>query len=119
MKHKIGERIRKARMLSGLSQQNIADELGLTVASYSNIERGVTDITVSRLYQLATLLNVGIYFFLEENEHVSKVNESENSYQRISNNDKSINQLLEKHTNEIEWLKNKISSIEKEIHTLR
>jgi transcriptional regulator with XRE-family HTH domain len=119
MKHKIGERIRKARMLSGLSQQNIADELGLTVASYSNIERGVTDITVSRLYQLATLFNVGIYFFLEENETVLKVNDLEPNYQRISNSEKNINQLLEKHTTEIEWLKNKMLSIENEIISLR
>jgi uncharacterized membrane protein (UPF0127 family) len=65
------------------------------------------------------LLNVGIYFFLEENETVLKVNDLEPNYQRISNSEKNINQLLEKHTNEIEWLKNKILSIENEIISLK
>ena len=53
MKKNIGNSIRLARVTKGLSQQNMADELGLTVASYSNIERGVTDITVSRLIEIS------------------------------------------------------------------
>ena len=58
MKKKVGERIRVARVTKGLSQQNMADELGLTVASYSNIERGVTDITITRLFEIARILQV-------------------------------------------------------------
>jgi transcriptional regulator with XRE-family HTH domain len=50
MKVKLGERIRKVRLLKGLSQQNMADELGITVASFSNIERGTTNINVDRLF---------------------------------------------------------------------
>lgn len=56
MKEEIADRIRMARLSKSLSQQNVADELGLTVAAYSNIERGVTDITVSRLRQIAAIL---------------------------------------------------------------
>jgi len=65
MKKKVGERIRIARVTKGLSQQNIADELGLTVASYSNIERRVTDITITRLFEIATILNEKIENLLE------------------------------------------------------
>ena len=56
MKSEIADRIRMARHAKGLSQQNVADELELTVAAYSNIERGITDITVSRLQQIARIL---------------------------------------------------------------
>ncbi len=47
-----------------MSQQNIADELNLTVASYSNIECGVTDITITRLFEIAKILDVKIDYLL-------------------------------------------------------
>ena len=65
MKKKVGERIRVARVTKGLSQQNMVDELGLTVASYSNIERGVTDITITRLFEIARILQVKIENILD------------------------------------------------------
>lgn len=58
MKEKVAERIRIARLSRGLSQQNVADELGITVAAYSNIERGVTDVSVTRVFQIAHILSV-------------------------------------------------------------
>jgi transcriptional regulator with XRE-family HTH domain len=55
-----------------LSQQNIADELNLTVASYSNIERGVTDITITRLFEIAKILDVKIDYLLDlEQNHTT------------------------------------------------
>lgn len=57
MKEEIAIRIRMARLTKSLSQENVATELGLTNAAYSNIERGVTDITVSRLFQIAAILD--------------------------------------------------------------
>jgi transcriptional regulator with XRE-family HTH domain len=115
MKHKIGERIRKARMVAGLSQQNIADELELTVASYSNIERGVTDITITRLYQLAKLLNVSVYFLLEENEPLPQVNDRENDYQRLLSTEQKFENRLNQHDTEIEWIKSQINSIQAQL----
>lgn len=55
-----------------MSQQNIADELNLTVASYSNIERGVTDITITRLFEIAKILDVKIDYLLDlEQNHTT------------------------------------------------
>ena len=61
MKNGIPERIRKYRALKGLTQQNIADELNLTLAGYSKIERGITEISVNRLAQIADILEVSIH----------------------------------------------------------
>ncbi len=58
MKEKVAERIRIARISKGLTQQNLADELGITVAAYSNIERGITDVTVTRVFQIAQILKL-------------------------------------------------------------
>ena len=118
MKHKIGERIRKARMLSGLSQQNIADELELTVASYSNIERGVTDITVTRLYQLAKLLNVSIYFLLDDEVKNTLLNERENEYQKLLSTEQKFENRINQHDIEIEWIKSQIASIQSQLQSL-
>jgi XRE family transcriptional regulator, regulator of sulfur utilization len=60
MKMEVAERIRMARLAKGLSQQNVAVELDLTTAAYSNIERGVTDITVTRLHEISRILDKNI-----------------------------------------------------------
>ncbi len=71
MKEKVAERIRIIRLSKGLSQQNIADDLGITVAAYSNIERGITDISVSRVYQIADILKVNPFSLLvEKKDHL-------------------------------------------------
>ena len=55
MKEQVAERIRLERLRLNLSQQNIADELGITVAAYSNLERGVTEISINRMFKIAEL----------------------------------------------------------------
>ncbi len=50
------ERIRLARLQRGLSQENMADLLGLSTTAYGDIERGKTELTLSRLAQIAEVL---------------------------------------------------------------
>jgi XRE family transcriptional regulator, regulator of sulfur utilization len=52
------ERIRLLRLQRGYSQENLAYELGLSTTAYGDIERGKTDLTLSRLNQLAKVLRV-------------------------------------------------------------
>lgn len=79
MKEDIGIRIRMARLYKGLSQENVATELGLTNAAYSNIERGVTDITVTRLFQISRILDKDPVDLLGL-ENLANVAEDGNSY---------------------------------------
>ena len=58
MKHSLPERIRLQRLQRGLSQENMADLLGLSTTAYGDIERGKTDLTISRLSQIAHVLDV-------------------------------------------------------------
>ena len=71
MKEKLAERIRMTRLMKSLSQQNMADELGITVASYSNIERSVTELTVVRLDAISKILGVSLQslLFFEESQN--------------------------------------------------
>ena len=52
----ISSQIRLLRQQKGYSQENMADMLGLSTTAYGDIERGKTDLTISRLQQIATAL---------------------------------------------------------------
>ena len=52
----ISSQIRLLRQQKGYSQENMADMLGLSTTAYGDIERGKTDVTISRLQQIATAL---------------------------------------------------------------
>jgi transcriptional regulator with XRE-family HTH domain len=68
VKNKVAEKIRMERLRLNLSQQNMADELDITIAAYSNLERGVTEISISRLNIIATILQQPIVYFLSEEQ---------------------------------------------------
>lgn len=66
MDKKIAHRIRKIRESKDLTQENMADELGITFGAYSKIERGETDPNASRLLQIAKILEVSVIDFFED-----------------------------------------------------
>lgn len=63
MNKSVAQQIRRIRQSRDLSQDNMADELGITKGAYSKIERGLTAISVDRLEQIAEVLKVEITFF--------------------------------------------------------
>ena len=50
--------IRKIRTLRGLTQENVADDLGISMTAYGKIELGKTDISFSRLNQIADYFEI-------------------------------------------------------------
>jgi transcriptional regulator with XRE-family HTH domain len=50
---KVHEKIRFMRQSKGWSQEQMADKLNLSVNGYANIERGETDVQISRLEKIA------------------------------------------------------------------
>lgn len=53
-----GEKIRTLRNLKGLSQENLADMVGISRLAYGDMERGKQEISTARLEQIATALGV-------------------------------------------------------------
>jgi transcriptional regulator with XRE-family HTH domain len=53
-------------MLLGMSQEAIADKLGLTFQQVQKYEKGVNRIGASRLFQLATVLGVPVQYFFQD-----------------------------------------------------
>ena len=54
----IGENLRKLRRINRLSQQELADKVGISRLAYSQIERGEVEAKVSTLTNLAKVLDV-------------------------------------------------------------
>ncbi|WP_031230837.1 helix-turn-helix domain-containing protein [Asticcacaulis sp. YBE204] len=61
----VGERIRMRRKFLGLSQEALANSLGLTFQQVQKYERGSNRISASKLYQTARTLQAPISYFFE------------------------------------------------------
>lgn len=61
----VGQRIRERRIMLGLSQQQMADLIGVTYQQAHKYERGINRISAGRLYEIAQVLNVSVNYFYE------------------------------------------------------
>jgi transcriptional regulator with XRE-family HTH domain len=62
----IGARVRKARLERNMSQQDLADRLGLTFQQVQKYELGANRIAATRLVEIAKRLEKPIVWFLSE-----------------------------------------------------
>jgi transcriptional regulator with XRE-family HTH domain len=61
----VGSRVRMRRLMLGLSQSKLADQLGLTFQQVQKYEKGSNRIGAGRLHQLSHILDVPVSFFFE------------------------------------------------------
>jgi transcriptional regulator with XRE-family HTH domain len=61
----VGERVRARRKQLGLSQDKLAEALGLTFQQVQKYERGVNRISASKLFEAAGALSVEVPFFFD------------------------------------------------------
>ncbi len=61
----VGARIRERRVMLGLSQQQMADLIGVTYQQAHKYERGINRISAGRLYEISQVLAVPVSYFFE------------------------------------------------------
>ena len=61
----VGTRIRERRILMGLTQQQLADRIGITYQQAHKYERGTNRVSAGRLFEIAGVLGVPIDYFYE------------------------------------------------------
>ncbi|BAP56890.1 transcription factor, MBF1 [Thioploca ingrica] len=65
---KLHEKIRFIRQLKGWSQEEVANQLEMSVNGYGSIERGETDVKLSRLEQIAHVFGMELLELFDLNE---------------------------------------------------
>ena len=66
--HYVSLRIRQRRIMLGLTQQQMAELIGVTYQQAHKYETGINRISAGRLYQIAQALGVEISYFFEDVE---------------------------------------------------
>lgn len=61
----VGQRVRQARWMSGVTQQQLADQVGVRFQQIQKYETGTNRISSSRLWDIAGVLGVPVAFFFE------------------------------------------------------
>lgn len=61
----VGARIRERRIMMGLTQQQMADLIGVTYQQAHKYERGINRISAGRLHTISQALGVPVGYFFE------------------------------------------------------
>jgi transcriptional regulator with XRE-family HTH domain len=61
----VGARVRERRIMLGLTQQQLADLIGVTYQQAHKYERGINRVSAGRLYEIARVLSVAVGYFFE------------------------------------------------------
>jgi transcriptional regulator with XRE-family HTH domain len=61
----VGQRIKEIRTVRGLTQSNVAEQLGISFQQLQKYETGANRVSASRMFELSKLLKVSPSFFFE------------------------------------------------------
>lgn len=94
---KVGDNIKKLRELRNYTQQYLADQLEISLSGYGKIERNETDVSLSRLQQIADILGVDIHGILRfDDKHLFNLNNNEVANGQVNNYYNGREELLER-----------------------
>ena len=62
---RVGGRIRERRIMLGLTQQQLAEMIGVTYQQAHKYERGINRVSAGRLFEIARVLSAPITYFYE------------------------------------------------------
>ncbi len=110
MINNVGEKIRQLRLLAGLSQENIAEEIGMSHGNFGKIERGEIDINTQHLFAVAKALKVDVTDLFDFN-NTNATKEIKNKFGFATKAD------IEKLTDSLNALSKAIENIQLQIHS--
>ncbi len=117
---KVGEKIKQLRELKGVSRKTIAFELGLSLSGYSKLERGESDLPLSKLYKIAEILEVDVPKILEfDAQKVFNISNNQ-TVQGIGTEELHLHNHISVHTEKyISTLENEILRLKDEIERIK
>ena len=112
----IGFKIKKLRELKNYTQEYMAERLSISQSTYARFEKDDSDITISKLNQIADVLEVRLDDLLNFNSQYvfNNYSKTENGFS-INHASKSEKDIYDKHiehlTKEIEHLRNLLEKV--------
>ena len=94
-KRQIGNLIRISRKTVGLSQMGLAERIGVSYQQVQKYEKGASEISISRLSQIAQALNMPVSRFIADEEK-TMVAESVSLYGTLSDDEIELLKLFRK-----------------------
>ena len=128
----VHEKIRLVRKAKGLTLEEVAHQLGMSTNGYGDIERGATDVNLSRLEQISELFRMELSELMDLNEkNVFNILGTQNTGIRTQKNHCNISSgsteqlqlnfdlekqqlIIEQQTQEITYLKEIIALMKRE-----
>ena len=80
----VGDRVRTARVLRGMSQDQLGQAVGLTFQQIQKYEKGVNRIGASRLYRLSQVLDVPLMWLFEDCPMIGKTEAADPRSQELT-----------------------------------
>lgn len=80
----VGQRLRARRTLLGISQEKLAESVGITFQQIQKYERGTNRISASRLLNFSKILQVEVAYFFQNLEAASEGSESSTPAPKMS-----------------------------------
>jgi len=107
------EKLKEIRKEKGYSHENMANELGISQAAYTNIERNDSKLTVERLIRISEILEKPVFTFFEANpNNIYNQNNCDNAIAHIDNlyhdNKDAYHKLSESYESSIQNLKDEV-----------
>jgi transcriptional regulator with XRE-family HTH domain len=81
MAKNVGEKIRLLRVKANLSQEELAQKLYFSNSTISNWEKGLREVSMENLQNLATFFGVKVSYFIDQHSQIEYIHE--NSFQQI------------------------------------
>jgi len=107
----VGLQIRNRRSLMGLSQESLANSVGVTFQQVQKYERGTNRVSASRLFKFSKILDVSINYFYEgiDNNEQKPVygmaDNDQDGFEGISDNTRSIPEDFLKNKETVELIR--------------
>jgi len=130
---KVSEQIKLIRTLKGWTQENMAHKLGISTHAYAKIERGETDVNLSRLEQIAQVMEIELPYLFGLNDknifnltntqcqkfdhwHVNYPQTEQIEYQHEL---EKAHLVIEQQKTEIDYLKQQVSDLKQQVSDFR
>jgi transcriptional regulator with XRE-family HTH domain len=91
----VGKRLRRRRRLLGMTQQELASQVGVRFQQIQKYECGANRITASRLFDLSKALNASVQYFFDGMPAVDPVPNAANDAEQMEGDILSQKETLE------------------------